>query len=141
MPNNSAGTSGYLLKSNGAGAAPTWINLGLNNLSDVSLSSPANGQLLQYNGTNWVNTTPSYLTTIDTSNISNFYLKVRSELSAGSGISYNNTTGVITNSGVLSLNGNTGSLTMDTAYISNFIRRSGVCFRSQPRSLTTTRRD
>lgn len=35
---------------------------------------------------------------IDTTNISNFYLKVRGLLSAGTGISYNNTTGVITNS-------------------------------------------
>ncbi|HWC52855.1 MAG TPA: hypothetical protein VG676_04645 [Chitinophagaceae bacterium] len=120
MPNNSAGTSGYVLQSNGSGTAPTWKNFTLANLNDVSLSSPVNGQLLQYNGTNWVNSTPSYLTSIDTSNISNFYLKVRKELSAGTGITYNNTTGVITNTGVTSLNGNTGALTMDTSYISNF---------------------
>ncbi len=57
---------------------------------------------------------------IDTTNISNFSGKVRSELSAGSGINYNNATGVISNSGVLSVNGNTGALTMDTSYVSNF---------------------
>lgn len=31
----------------------------LDNLSDVVLTAPANGQLLSYNGTNWVNTTPA----------------------------------------------------------------------------------
>ena len=33
-------------------------------LSDVLLSGPANGQLLQYNGTKWINFTPSYLTSL-----------------------------------------------------------------------------
>src|SRR5581483_4922303 len=42
------------------------------------------------------------------------------KLSAGTGISYDNTTGVISNTGVLSVNGNIGALTMDTTYISNF---------------------
>jgi len=64
------------------------------------------------------------LSSVDTTNISNFYLKVRGEHTAGSGISYNSTTGVIGNSGVLSLNGNTGALTMDTGYISNFYQKS-----------------
>ena len=36
----------------------------IDGLSDVSLSGAANGQLLQYNGTNWVNFTPSYLTSL-----------------------------------------------------------------------------
>jgi hypothetical protein len=123
MPNNNAGTSGYLLRSNGVGTSPSWVNLGLSNLSDVSLLSPTNGQLLQYNGTSWINSTPSYLTTIDTSNISNFYLKVRGLLSAGTGITYDNVTGTITNAGVTSLNGNTGALTMDTGYINNFYQK------------------
>ena len=69
--------------------------------------------------TDW-NTFNSKLSTIDTSNISNFYLKVRGEYTAGTGIGYSNTTGVISNTGVLSVNGNTGALTMDTGYISNF---------------------
>ncbi|HVT84801.1 MAG TPA: hypothetical protein VHD35_06345 [Chitinophagaceae bacterium] len=95
MPNNNAGTAGYVLQSNGSGTAPTWTNFTLANLNDISLSSPSNGQLLQYNGTNWVNTTPSYLTSIDTSNISNFYLKVRSLHSATAPITYNSSTGAI----------------------------------------------
>jgi hypothetical protein len=62
----------------------------------------------------------SKLATIDTANIANFYVKVRAELSAGAGISYDNNAGVISNSGVISINGNAGVLTMDTGYISNF---------------------
>lgn len=70
----------------------------------------------------------TFLSTIDTGNISSFYLKVRAELAAGAGISYNNTTGVISNTGVLSLNGNTGALTMDTGYISNFYQKTRSLF-------------
>jgi hypothetical protein len=32
-------------------------SLGLDNLSDVSLSSPSNGQVLKFNGSSWVNGT------------------------------------------------------------------------------------
>ena len=34
----------------------------IDGLSDVAISGAANGQVLEYNGTNWVNVTPSYLT-------------------------------------------------------------------------------
>ena len=34
----------------------------IDGLSDVAISGPVSGQLLQYNGTNWINITPSYLT-------------------------------------------------------------------------------
>ena len=34
----------------------------IDGLSDVAVSGATNGQILEYNGTNWVNTTPSYLT-------------------------------------------------------------------------------
>jgi hypothetical protein len=90
MPANNAGTAGYVLRSNGAGVAPSWISPLLSGLSDVTITTPANGQLLQYNGTKWVNTTPAYLTTIDTSNISNFYQKVRGLLSAAAPLSFAN---------------------------------------------------
>lgn len=56
------------------------------------------------------------LSTIDTTNIANFYLKVRSEHSAGTGITYNATTGQITNSAPVvskSFN-NTPSVTIQT---------------------------
>ena len=76
-------------------------------------------------------------TSIDTNNISNFYLKVRNEFSAGTGISYNSTTGVISNAGVTSLNGNTGALTMDTGYISNFYQKvRGLFSSAAPITLT-----
>ena len=116
MPNNNAGTAGYLLRSNGAGTAPTWVNLALSNLADATISGPSAGQILMYNGTRWTNFTP----VIDTTNISNFSSKVRSVVSAGTGLSYNPGTGVFSNAGVTSVNGNTGALTMDTTYITNF---------------------
>ena len=34
----------------------------IDGLGDVAISGPVNGQLLRYNGTNWVNITPTYLT-------------------------------------------------------------------------------
>ncbi|RYY55187.1 MAG: hypothetical protein EOO09_11520 [Chitinophagaceae bacterium] len=95
MPGNSAGTSGQILKSNGAGSAPSWINYALSNLSDVSLSAPASGQILRFNGTSWVNFTPNYLTSIDTGNIAGFHLKVKSLFSGNGPVTYNATTGVI----------------------------------------------
>jgi hypothetical protein len=52
----------------------------LNLLSDVTITTPATNQLLQYNGTNWVNWTSNYLTL--------------TSLSATSPLNYNNTTGV-----------------------------------------------
>ncbi len=95
MPNNNAGTPGYVLSSNGSGTAPTWRNFTLANLNDVTITSPSNGQMLQYNGSNWVNTTPSYLTSVDTSNVSNFYLKVRSLHTVSAPLTYNSFTGLI----------------------------------------------
>ena len=56
------GTSGQVLSTDGAGtlywanpgAAPT---LNLDSLSDVAITSPSSNQLLQYNGSSWVNAT------------------------------------------------------------------------------------
>ena len=36
----------------------------INGLSDVSISTAQNNQLLKYNGSNWINFTPNYLTTL-----------------------------------------------------------------------------
>ncbi len=72
--------------------------------------------------------TPAFLTTIDTSNIALFYRKVRGLLSAGTGISYNNATGAISNSGVTSVNGNIGALTIDTGYIATFSQKTRSLF-------------
>ena len=35
------------------------IDIPIDNLSDVVLTTPSSGQLLEYNGTNWINTTPT----------------------------------------------------------------------------------
>lgn len=42
------------------------VNLALNDLSDVTTTAPSNGQIIQYNGSEWVNVTPSAgVTTLD----------------------------------------------------------------------------
>jgi hypothetical protein len=98
-------------------SAPITLTNGLIGISQANTS--ANGYL---SSADW-NTFNNKLSTIDTTNIANFYGKVRSELAAGAGISYNATTGVIGNTGVTSVNGNTGALTIDTGYISNFYQK------------------
>lgn len=53
-----AGTSGYILKANGA-AMPSWVNpkefIGLTDLNNVNAPSPTNGDILSFNGSTWVN--------------------------------------------------------------------------------------
>jgi hypothetical protein len=68
------------------------------------------------------------LSTVDTTNIASFSVKVRSLFGAGTGIGYNAATGVFSNTGVTSVNGNTGALTMDTTYISNFATKTRSLF-------------
>lgn len=64
------GNSGKFLTTNGTAVSWASISQALSGLSDVTLTSPASGQLLSYNGTKWVNTTPSYLTGNQTITIS-----------------------------------------------------------------------
>src|SRR5437773_1229421 len=99
-----------------SGTTPITFNSTTGAIGITQATTSSNGYLSRRD---W-NTFNNKLASIDTYDISNFYLKVRTELSGGTGISYNNSTGVITNSGVTTLNGNTGALTMDTGYISNF---------------------
>src|SRR3954467_13513836 len=85
-------------------SAPIYLSNGLIGISQATTST--NGYL---SSTDW-NTFNNKLSTIDTTNIANFYQKVRGLFSGGTGISYNSTTGVITASGSgtgWSLNGNT----------------------------------
>jgi hypothetical protein len=55
------GTAGTYTKvtTDSKGRVTSGTNAALDDLSDVVISGPANGQALQYNGTNWVNATPS----------------------------------------------------------------------------------
>jgi hypothetical protein len=58
--NSSAGTNGQFLKSTGTGvvwATPSGSSLAT--LSDVSITTPTSSQVLTYNGTTWVNSTPN----------------------------------------------------------------------------------
>lgn len=41
----------------------------LSSLTDATIATPSSSQLLQYNGTKWVNWSPNYLTTITSSNV------------------------------------------------------------------------
>ncbi|AEW01247.1 hypothetical protein Niako_5008 [Niastella koreensis GR20-10] len=109
----------FYQKVRGLFSAVAPITLSNGQIGITQATTSTNGYL---SSTDW-NTFNNKLSSIDTTNISNFYLKVRSRLSAGTGISYNNTTGVISNGGVTTLNGNTGALTMDTGYISNFYQK------------------
>lgn len=54
---------------------------------------------------------------MDTSDIGGYAAKTRSLLSAGSGISYNPVTGVMSNTGVLSVNGSSGNVSMNSDQI------------------------
>jgi hypothetical protein len=66
----SLGTAGKVLSTTGSGVQ--WITVGssnvqsLNDLSDVVISTAATGQLLRFNGTNWVNWTHSFLDSLST---------------------------------------------------------------------------
>jgi hypothetical protein len=61
----SLGTAGKVLSTTGSGVQ--WITVGssnvqsLNDLTDVIITTAATGQLLRFNGTNWVNWTHSFL--------------------------------------------------------------------------------
>jgi hypothetical protein len=65
--NNTLGTDGQVLTSTGAGVS--WKSGGagatvLDDLTDVTISAPATNQVLQYNGSAWVNATSSGGTTL-----------------------------------------------------------------------------
>jgi hypothetical protein len=58
--NSSTGTNGQFLKSTGTGVI--WANPSggaLSTLSDVSITTPTSSQVLTYNGSVWVNSTPN----------------------------------------------------------------------------------
>lgn len=112
-----------LLRANGYWNRLTFnSSLRLSNLLDVSIASPSSGQILRYNGTAWVNFTPNYLTSVDTSNISNFYTKVRSLFSAGTGITLVNgqISSSINTANFWAMNGNTVTSMKSLGSIDNF---------------------
>jgi hypothetical protein len=78
------GNSGKLLTTNGTTSSWVSLSLTLSSLTNVSLSSPTAGQVLTYNGTNWVNST----TVSASSGVSS--------ISAGTGTAVSASTGSIT---------------------------------------------
>jgi hypothetical protein len=111
--------SNFYQKVRGLFGATAPITLSNGQIGITQAAASTNGYL---SSTDWT-TFNNKLSSVDTTNIPGFYLKVRNELSGGTGINYNNVTGVISNAGVTTLNGNTGALTMDTGYISNFYQK------------------
>ena len=57
LQNTGAGTTNYVLTSNGSSALPTWQQTQLQHCSDCSISSPSTNQILTYNGSQWQNNT------------------------------------------------------------------------------------
>ncbi|MBX6362179.1 MAG: hypothetical protein IRZ03_19175 [Acidobacterium ailaaui] len=168
--NGNAGTTGQVLTSQGAGSPPIWTSnvssfngrtgavvpatgdYNINQLAGVSISSPTTNQLLRYDGTNWVNWTPNYLTanqnitftasgdisgsatgntslspTLTINNKAVTYAKIQDvtsgallgryattngtvqEITLGSGLSLNTTTGVLSATGTVSGTGTSGN--------------------------------
>jgi hypothetical protein len=54
------GNDGQVLRARGTNIFPVWENLLLDSLYNVQISSPDTGQILQYNGSKWINWTPTY---------------------------------------------------------------------------------
>jgi len=82
-------TSGSYSDLSGTPTVPT----NLDSLTDVTITTPASGQVLKYNGTAWINDTDS----TGTSGISLTSLSVSSTTASGGGsLSYDNTTGAFT---------------------------------------------
>ena len=100
-----------------SGTAPITYSNGVIGISQASATT--NGYL---SSTDW-NTFNNKLSTIDTTNIANFYLKVRSLFSAGSGITYDKVNGTISYSGSLAgwlLGGNGVTAVQNLGTTTNF---------------------
>lgn len=58
--NGTFGTGGQILTTNGSGvywSTVSGVSNNLDGLTDVVITAPSNGQVLKYNGTNWINDT------------------------------------------------------------------------------------
>ncbi|MBS0030499.1 hypothetical protein ACTJJ0_26645 [Chitinophaga sp. 22321] len=102
-----------------SGTAPITYSNGVIGISQAS--GTTNGYL---SSTDWT-TFNNKLSTIDTTNIPNFYVKVRSLLNAGSGVTYNAVTGTISVSGSVAggswlLGGNTVAAMQTLGTINSF---------------------
>jgi hypothetical protein len=81
LPSHTGNTGSFLISN---GSTSSWTKLTLSSLTNVILSSPSVGQVLTYNGTNWINTTTVVAATGVTS------------IAAGTGTAVSASTGSIT---------------------------------------------
>ena len=81
LPSHTGNTGSFLISN---GSTSSWTKLTLSSLTNVVLSSPSVGQVLTYNGTNWINTTTVVAATGVTS------------IAAGTGTAVSASTGSIT---------------------------------------------
>ena len=79
-------TVGYLTSAT-VGSA---LSINLNTNTDVTITTPSSGQILEYNGSVWTNVTNSSIGLTDLSIVTN------ASASCSGGLSYNNSTGVFT---------------------------------------------
>lgn len=98
------------------GTAMSWSSAGSSHTLNIPMAASAAVTAGLLSNTDWT-TFNNKLSTVDTGNIANFYLKVRSLHAAGPGIGYNTVTGVISNTGVTSVNGLTGAVNFSTGNI------------------------
>lgn len=75
-------TAGYLTSAN--------LGINLNSNTDVTITSPTSGQILEYNGSVWTNATNNSIS------LTNLSIGTNASASCSGGLSYNNTTGVFT---------------------------------------------
>jgi len=136
------GTNGQVLTTNGS-SAMTWTTVSggatnLDGLSDVAITGATIGEVLQYNGTNWVDVSPSVLSVGEASVASTVSLTGDSTTNAtrymlfaettvgdvspktDSGLTYNPSTGVLTSTTFVgSLTGNASSASTVTLTADN----------------------
>ena len=77
-----------------------WLNEDIGQLNDVSITSPVDNSILQFNSTTgvWEDVAGTTTNIAEGTNLYFTTARARESVSAGTGISYDNTTGVITNS-------------------------------------------
>jgi hypothetical protein len=90
-----AGTASQLLRRNAGNTAYEFFTQTLTTISDVTITSPTNGQVLTYNGTAWVNSAPSGGGTITGSGTTNYITKWTGTTAIGNSILFDNGTNVM----------------------------------------------
>jgi hypothetical protein len=91
-----AGTASQLLRRNAGNTAYEFFTQTLTTISDVIITSPTNGQLLQFNGTNWVNATIS-TGGVTGSGTVNYIPKFTTTTAIGNSLIFDNGTNVLIN--------------------------------------------